>query len=121
LRAIREGIVGAYHLKHNFISPVTWKKEWEGELYKKLEKPDKLKVTPTQINKFTPLERKDYKEIKKKYQQDMAQAKKLAKDNARNLAGILYPKLKEEFILKKDDGKAEAILIAEYLRRQING
>jgi hypothetical protein len=48
-------------------------------------------------------------------------AKKLAKDKARELAGKLYPELKECFELKKDDGKAESLLIAEYIRRHANG
>ena len=51
----------------------------------------------------------------------MDKAKKLAKDHARELAKILYPNLKDSFELKKDDGKAEAILIAEYTRRHHNG
>jgi hypothetical protein len=65
--------------------------------------------------------RKKYKEIEKQYKADTEKAKKLAKDHARELATILYPKLAESFKLKKDDGKAEAILISEYLRRNING
>lgn len=37
-----------------------------------------------------------------------------AKSEARSLASILYPDLKNKFELKKHDGRAEAILIARY-------
>lgn len=39
------------------------------------------------------------------------------KDAARFKAQKLFPQLSHEFKLKKDDGKAEALLIAEYGRR----
>jgi hypothetical protein len=70
---------------------------------------------------LTAAERKNYRDTEKQYKQDMDKAKKLAKDHARELAAILYPELSESFKLKKDDGKAEALLIAEYIRRIDNG
>lgn len=117
---IWEGIVAAYHMNQVFVSPMTWKKEWPDKLLKKLDKPDLLKLKPLEINKLSPAQLKKYKETKKQFKYDTDQAKKLSKDNARELAGTLYPNLKEEFELKKDDGKAEALLIAEYIRRHIN-
>ncbi len=46
--------------------------------------------------------------------------KRLAKDKARELAKSLYSELEPEFARKKDDGKAEALLIAEYAGRHYN-
>ena len=43
---IWEGIVGAYHIKHVFVSSMTWKSEWADTLLKKIEKPDILKLKP---------------------------------------------------------------------------
>lgn len=116
-----EGIVGAYHLPHTFIQPSTWKSFWPDDLLKKLDKPEILKLKANEINKLSAEGRKKYKETKKTYKHDLDTAKKLAKDHARELAGKLYPELSESFKLKKDDGKAEAILIAEYARRNLDG
>jgi hypothetical protein len=117
---IWEGIVAAYHMNQVFVSPMTWKKEWSNELLKKLQKPEMLKLSPIEINRLSATDRKRHKDINKQHKQDMDKAKKLAKDNARELAGKLYPELKECFQLKKDDGKAESLLIAEYIRRHAN-
>lgn len=43
------------------------------------------------------------------------------KDRSRLLATRLYPIMADKFIRKKDDGRAEAILIAKYGKDQING
>ncbi len=117
---IWEGIVGAYHFTQIFVSPMTWKKAFEDKLLIKHDKPEILKLKPVEVNRLSAGELKKYKETKKQHKKDTDQAKKLAKDNARELAGILYPNLESEFKLKKDDGKAEALLIAEYFRRQMN-
>jgi len=115
-----KGILGTLGFSVTLATPMSWKTEWQDKLIKKLDKPDILKLKPLEMNKLSPGELKKYKEVKKQFKYDSDQAKKLAKDNARELAGTLYPNLKEEFELKKDDGKAEALLIAEYFRRQIN-
>lgn len=112
-----EGIAGAYHMPIKFISPMAWKSEWADELFKKIDKPEILRLTPVEVNRLSATDRKKHKDAQKQYKQDMDKAKKLAKDNARELAGKLYPTLKECFLLKKDDGKAESLLIAEYMRR----
>jgi hypothetical protein len=117
---ILKGIVGALRLNLLLISPMTWKKEYGDQLLKKLEKPEILKLSPVEVNRLSATDRKKHKEAKVLHKQEMDKAKKLAKDHARELAGKLYPNLSEEFELKKDDGKAEALLIAEYLRRQLN-
>lgn len=115
-----KGVIGTFGFNLQLTTPMTWKSEWPDKLLKKLDKPEILKLNQVEVNRLSAAKLKNYNEIKKKYKNDTSQAKKLAKDNARELAATLYPNLKEEFELKKDDGKAEALLIAEYLRRQIN-
>lgn len=44
--------------------------------------------------------------------------KKLNKNNSREIAGNLYPDVKEHFSKVSDDGKAEAVLIARYCSLQ---
>lgn len=117
---IWKGIIGTLGFELSLTTPMTWKKEYGDCLLKKIDKPEILKLKTIEVNRLSAGELKKYKETKKQHKHDMEQAKKLAKDNARELAGKLYPDLKKEFELKKDDGKAEALLIAEYLRRQIN-
>lgn len=117
---IWEGIVGAYHMKQVFISPTSWKTEWADILLKKIEKPEMLKLKPAEVNRLSAFDRKKHKDLHKDYKKEMDKGKKLSKDKARELAGILYSNLKDDFKLKKDDGKAEAVLIAEYMRRQNN-
>lgn len=117
---IWRGLVGAMGFDVKMVTPMTWKSEWGDQLLKKLEKPEILKLSPVEVNRLSATDRKKHKEAKVLHKQEMDKAKKLAKDHARELAGKLYPNLSEEFELKKDDGKAEALLIAEYLRRQLN-
>ncbi len=118
---IWKGIIGCLGFELKLITPLTWKTEWPEDLLKKLDKPDILKLKPIEVNRLSATDRKKHKDAKKQYKQDMDKAKKLAKDKARELAGKLYPELKECFELKKDDGKAESLLIAEYIRRHANG
>lgn len=117
---IWRGVVGALGFSLKLVTPMTWKSEWADKLLKKVEKSDLVKLNPIQVNKLSATDRKAHKEAKKLHKQEMDKAKKLSKDHARELAGILYPELVDSFVLKKDDGKAEALLIAEYFRRQIN-
>jgi hypothetical protein len=118
---IWKGIIGCLGFELKLITPLTWKTEWPDDLLKKLDKPDILKLKPIEVNRLSATDRKKHKDAKKQHKQDMDKAKKLAKDKARELAGKLYPELKECFELKKDDGKAESLLIAEYIRRHANG
>lgn len=54
--------------------------------------------------------------IKKELSSLNRQLKGLAKDAARELASKLYPDIADNFKLKKDDGKAEAVLIARFVK-----
>jgi crossover junction endodeoxyribonuclease RuvC len=117
---IWRGLVGALGFNLTLVTPMTWKKEWGDLLLKqKKEKTDLLKLSKIEVNRLSPTDRKKHKEETKQYKQEMDKAKKLTKDHARELAAKLYPNLKDEFKLKKDDGKAESILIAEFYRRAI--
>lgn len=95
-----EGICVGLNFEIEIVRPQTWKKVWSDELLVKVPKP-------------SDVSEKDYRLKKKK-------AKEQAKDNARALASKLYPKLKDEFKLKRDDGKAESLLIAEWKRLELS-
>jgi len=117
---IWKGIIGTLGFDLRLVRPSTWKSFWPDQLLKKIEKPEILKLKTVEVNKLSAEGRKKYKEAKKEHKNSLDAAKKLAKDHARELATLLYPELGESFKLKKDDGKAEAILIAEYIRRNLN-
>lgn len=118
---IWKGIIGTLGFDLHLVTPLTWKKMWPENLLKNTVKPDMLKLKPVEVNRLSASDRKIHKELSKEYKKSQSAAKKLAKDHARELAGILYPNLADCFLLKKDDGKAEALLMAEYLRRVNNG
>lgn len=118
---IWKGVVGTLGFELHLVTPLTWKKMWPDNLLKNTTKPDMLKLKTHQVNKLSVADKKIYRETATEYKKSQANAKKLAKDHARELAGILYPNLADCFILKKDDGKAEALLMAEYLRRTFDG
>lgn len=114
---IWKGIIGTLGLELRLITPMTWKSHYSDALLKKVEKPAILKMKQAEINRLSASDRKNYKEALNSHKAVMDSAKKTAKDNARNLASSLYLDHRESFLLKKDDGKAEALLMAEYLRR----
>jgi len=60
---------------------------------------------------------KKAKEIKKEISSIGRSVKYIAKSAARELAMTLFPDIKDKFVLKKHDGRAEALLIATYARR----
>jgi len=55
---------------------------------------------------------------KKFYGEMKGLSRKEQKDMARELASNIAPYIKEEFKRKKDDGKAEALLIAHYIKEK---
>lgn len=116
-----KGIIGTLGFDLRLVTPMTWKSHYADALLKKVEKPAILKLKQAEINRLSASERKNYKEVKASHKALIDSAKKTAKDNARNLASSLYLIHKESFLLKKDDGKAEALLMAEYLRRTYSG
>jgi len=115
-----KGILVTLGFNLQLVRPYKWKSFWPDKLLKKIEKPEILKVSTIEMNRMTAENRKKHKEATQQHKKDVEKAKKLAKDQARELATLLYPNLADSFKLKKDDGKAEAILIAEYIRRNPN-
>jgi len=118
---IWEGIFAAHGLDYEEVSPSIWKKEYGDRLIQKpLPKPEELKLKPAELKKLTEDEKERIAKIKKEYESEKRKAKEGAKDAARDLAKELYPELEDEFKLKKDSDKAEALLIAERKRRELN-
>ncbi len=114
-----EGIIAAFEMGLDIIPPQRWKKTWTVELMKSVEKPDGLDLTKEEIKKLSKTKKQEYDDLKKDFDQKKAKAKEEAKDSARLLAAKLYPHLAEMFKLKKHDGRAESLLIAEHKRLEI--
>lgn len=112
-----EGIVAALECDCEMVTPQTWKKQWANDLIVKPEpKPDILTLTSQEIKKLGKNKVLEQKEANKEYNKRKAKHKESAKDAARALASTIYPKLSDKFLLKKHDGRAESMLIAERAR-----
>lgn len=59
---------------------------------------------------------KQQKDNKKRIETLNRKVKSISKNNAREMAMLLCPKIKDLFVRKKDDGRAESFLIARYLK-----
>jgi len=99
-KGILEGIAFSFKLKVIYVSPQIWKKNWEELMAPKIDKEQKSKYT------------------KKELQKIKSQNKANSKTKARELAGKLEPDLIDKFKKVKDDGPAEAVLIAHYIKKQ---
>lgn len=104
-----EGIAVALGFDLEKVSPVSWKNHFKDlhskEFLKIKEEIDKLKES----NK-----KKEDKSIKNEIKKLMNKLKTQTKDDARSLCVRKHPTLEKEFELKRDDGKAESLLIALY-------
>tara|TARA_Y100000034_G_C6868247_1_gene395945 strand:+ start:619 stop:1260 length:642 start_codon:yes stop_codon:yes gene_type:complete len=110
-------IAGLFGNKPVLVTPQKWKKEfpeltscndiqdWQDEI-KALRA--KLKVTK---------DKKQKQGINKDIDKLNRSVKARAKDEARKLASYLFPDIAFCFKLKKHDGRAEALLMAEYAKR----
>tara|TARA_Y100000310_G_scaffold342972_1_gene448539 strand:- start:1446 stop:2045 length:600 start_codon:yes stop_codon:yes gene_type:complete len=89
------------------VLPTRWKKNYpeleSQEVTRIRDELDKLKMNKAAKNGKVVKKLKD-------------QLKAAAKDAARDLASTKYKKLTDEFKLKRDDGKAESLLIALYAK-----
>lgn len=97
-KGLWEGIAHAYGFKLVYVSPQTWKKSFEGLIVPRISKEDRLVLAKKEQDKLKRL------------------AKAGAKTKARELAGQLYPTLKDKFVQVNSDGRAEAVLIAHYYK-----
>ena len=115
-----EGICAAFDVNMDIVTPMKWKKTWPDRLIMPaVEKPEILKLTKQEVKKLTKTKKQEYDEAKKDYDRKKAKTKDEAKSAARLLASELYPNLSEMFKLKKHDGRAESLLMAEYKRLEI--
>jgi len=76
----------------------------------------KDKAKKSQNKKIIAALKKEQKVNKNKIAKLGRQVKSIAKDNARKEAALLCPKLSDFFSRKKDDGRAESLLIAKYIK-----
>jgi len=117
---IWEGIIAGLSCDKEVITPQRWKKQWADVLLMtSIEKPEILKSKPEQLKKMTKASKEEFLLAKKEYGRKRAKQKEAAKDAARLLASKIYPNLSDKFKLKKHDGRAESLLIAERKRLEI--
>lgn len=115
-----EGIAAGLNCQVEVVTPQSWKKQWADELMMgSVEKPEILGLSPQEIKKLGKQKQIEFDEAKKEYDRKKAKQKEVAKDAARLLASKLYPHLADKFELKKHDGRAESLLIAERKRLEI--
>lgn len=113
-KGLWEGIAGAYDFHVTMVSPQTWKKRYPELKAEKIEMPQILKdKCPSKAN-----EKNAYKAVKKDYERLKRQAKAASKSKAREMASQLYPALATQFKKVNSDGRAEALLMALYVREQ---
>lgn len=116
-----EGILAAFNWEPDMVTPQTWKKEFGDRLLKKVDKPDILKtIKKADYNRASVADRAKYDAAQKQWDSDKKQSKNLAKQNAVTLAIELYPSVEQYLQRKKDSDRAEALLIAERLRRKLD-
>lgn len=96
-KGIWEGVAHTLGFNVFMVSPQAWKKSF-----------------PELINKIKPDKTKSKSEQSKEKRLNKA----AAKTRARELASKLYPKLADKFAKVKDDGRAEAILMATHIKDQ---
>lgn len=107
-KGLLEGIAFAMNIPVLYVSPQTWKKS-----YATLAPPAKDPKAPKKPKDTTVKTTKEKAEAAK--QKRLVKA--LAKENARKLAGTLYPQLADRFKTVNSDGRAEAMLIAIYAEK----
>ena len=108
-KGLWEGIAWAFEFDVHMVTPQTWKKS-----YTELAPPAKDPNAPKKPKVPAPKTANEKKEAAK--QKRLVKA--LAKEKARELAGKLYPQLKDRFKTVNSDGRAEAVLIAHYAEKQ---
>lgn len=95
------------------VRPQEWKKDYPqlelGEVSDLRESVKALRAKAKALKDKSEKER-----IKKEVESLNKQLKTAAKDASRRVAAELFPDIADSFKLKKDDGRAEAILIAKY-------
>ena len=108
-----EGIcVGLFGHLPIFVSPVSWKKHFGGDLITEGMITLKAEIKDLRASGKTLKDKETKKENKKQIDKLNRQVKARAKTAARILASTLYPELHDAFEKKNTDGMAESLLIA---------
>ncbi len=113
-----EGIFAGVGISLSLVAPQTWKRKWADRLMVNLPKSKEI-LDLEKNSKLTKEEKVLYKSLKKEWESKRRKAKEKAKDAARELASEMHPQLKSLFSLKKHDGRAESLLIAEYKKLEL--
>jgi crossover junction endodeoxyribonuclease RuvC len=115
---IWKGIIVSLGFNLEMVSPQTWKKEY-GDILKQdhIDKPDILDITTQQYNRLPVKDRLAHDAASSEYEKEKRLSKEKSKNAAMDLVVKLFPNIKDDISLKKHDGRAEAVLIAEYGRR----
>lgn len=117
-----QGVAWTLGFEVSIVSPQRWKKA-----FPELETKD-ISILRDEINflkdeiknlQSNKMPKDKIKEKKKEISQKDSKLKRLAKSAAREFMTQKYPKHKDEFKLAKDDGRAEACLIALYGKNEI--
>jgi hypothetical protein len=117
---VLKGLALGFGFALHIIRPITWKKEYP-ELTNSIEViklREEIKKLNTKIKNIK--DKVEKKIIKKEIDKQKRQVKIIEKDAARVLATKLYPNMVLEFERKKDDGKAEAVLMALYAKNKLS-
>jgi len=108
---IYRGIIQAFRFTLVEASPQSWKKS-----YSDLNTPEMMDLKQQISDLRKTLKLSKDKAIKKEIDKYNKDIKTLAKTAARELAAKLYPSLADKFKLKKHDGRAEALLICNFIK-----
>jgi hypothetical protein len=113
-KGLWEGIAHALGFDVHLARPQVWKQYYPLLKAEPVEKPQILKdKCPRGAN-----EKNEYKAVKKDYERLKRLAKAASKSKAREIASQLYPALASQFKKVNSDGRAEALLMALYVREQ---
>ena len=113
------GVVHTLGFEVHEVMPQTWKKTFPELRTDEIDQAKALQKDLRARNKSVK-EKEKKKQNTKEIERLARQVKSLGKDAARDLAGKLYPKLIDRFKLKKSDGLADSLLIAEHIKRAID-
>lgn len=98
------------------VSPQAWKKHYPNMLEDEVINDLRESIKALRAKKKIVKDKKEKSSINKDISKLNRQIKTHAKDRARSLAAELWPDIEDCFKLKKDDGKAEGILLAKYAK-----
>ena len=111
-----KGLATAAGFSISEVTPQVWKKHYPDMLDVPEIKEARESIKALKAKEKVVKDKKEKSSIKKEIDSLNRDIKKGAKDAARAYAANLHPDIKDSFKLKKDDGKAEAVLISKWYR-----